>query len=138
MKRFNIRVYGLWIQSAAVMVSEELIKGMKILKFPGGGLEWGEGTIDGLKREWREELEADIEVTEHFYTTDFFQKSAWDESQVISIYYLIRPLHTIDLPKDNGIEKCYFLPVNEFLSGQLNLPIDKVVADKLYRYLYPI
>lgn len=45
---------------------------MPMLKFPGGGLEWGEGIADALKREFKEELNAEIEIVRHFYTTDFF------------------------------------------------------------------
>ena len=68
------------------------------VEFPGGGLEFGEGTIDCLKREFREEFNLEIEVGELFYLTDFFQVSAFSENdQVISIYYLIRAdLNTLD------------------------------------------
>jgi ADP-ribose pyrophosphatase YjhB (NUDIX family) len=88
-RRFNIRVYGLWIQDGMLLINEELVMGRKIIKLPGGGLQWGEGTEDCLKREWVEELGIDIEVGAHFYTTHFFQASAFDNSQVISIYYLV-------------------------------------------------
>ena len=59
-------------------------------KFPGGGLEFGEGTIDGLKREFREECNGqEIQNIRHFYTTDFYQKALFFENkQLISIYYL--------------------------------------------------
>ena len=50
MKRFNIRVYGILINDRnELLVSDELIKGLQFTKFPGGGLEWGEGTMDCLK-----------------------------------------------------------------------------------------
>ena len=87
--RFNVRVYGIWIHEGKLLVNEELIRGQKVIKFPGGGLDLGEGIIDCLVREWKEELDIDIAVLEHFYTTDFFQHSAFDNSQVISIYYLV-------------------------------------------------
>src|ERR1041384_413000 len=87
--RFNVRVYGIWIEDGHLLVNEELIRGRRVIKLPGGGLELGEGTIDGLKREWMEELGLDINVFQHYYTTDFFQQSAFDDSQVISIYYLV-------------------------------------------------
>lgn len=131
MKRFNVRVYGLWLQEGMVLLSEEQIKGQTIIKFPGGGLEWGEGTLDGLKREWQEEMELDIDILSHFYTTDFFQPSAWDSSQVISIYYLVRALQPLDVPYTNGQERFYFEPVNENLPALLSLPIDKIAAAKL-------
>jgi len=87
--RFNVRVYGILINEIdQVLVSDELIKGTETTKFPGGGLELGEGLRDGLAREFQEECNVQVQVTEHFYTTDFFVPSAWDtDSQFISVYY---------------------------------------------------
>lgn len=132
MKRFNVRVYGLWLTDGQVLLSREVIKGQDIVKFPGGGLEWGEGTLDGLKREWREEMDLDIEIQAHFYTTDFFQPSAWDSSQVISIYYRVKPVLIPEIPYHNGQEHFFFAPVDDKLSTVLTLPIDRVVAGMLY------
>ena len=89
--RFNIRVYGILFNAkGAVLVADEIIRGKKFTKFPGGGLELGEGTIDCLVREFNEETSAKIKVEKHLYTCDFFMPSAFDDdSQVISIYYLV-------------------------------------------------
>jgi ADP-ribose pyrophosphatase YjhB (NUDIX family) len=95
---FNVRVYGLLLNdNDEVLVSDELEYGMQFTKFPGGGLELGEGLIDGLKREFMEECNLEIEVVGHFYTTDFFVKSAFNNSQVISVYYLVRSITPVDL-----------------------------------------
>jgi ADP-ribose pyrophosphatase YjhB (NUDIX family) len=132
MPRFNIRIYGLWLKKeSGILVSEEMVHGEQVIKFPGGGLEYGEGTIDGLKREWKEELNVEIDVERHFYTTDFYQPSAWDDSQVLSIYYRIKPLEPPVIPYNNGTEHFYFLPLNRRLKELLSLPIDKAVAQKL-------
>ncbi len=132
MKRFNVRVYGIWLnESNEVLVSDEQVKGQQIIKFPGGGLELGEGLVDGLKREWLEELSIDIDIISHFYTTDFFQPSARDDSQVISVYYKVRPLQYIPIPYYNGSEHFYFVPADRQLETLLTLPIDKIVAGKL-------
>jgi ADP-ribose pyrophosphatase YjhB (NUDIX family) len=89
LRRFNVRVYGLLINDKdQVLVADELIKGTYTTKFPGGGLELGEGLREGLVREFQEECGVAVQVTDHFYTTDFFVASQWDnESQVISVYY---------------------------------------------------
>ncbi len=95
---FNVRVYGLLINEFnEVLLSDEEEYGNRFIKFPGGGLEYGEGLIDGLKREFVEECNAEIEVLEHFYTTDFFNKSAFNESQIISVYYLVKPKSALNL-----------------------------------------
>src|SRR5580698_9285100 len=95
---FNVRVYGLLVNDQnEVMISDEQEYGIRFTKFPGGGLEFGEGLIDGLKREFLEECNAEVEVIGHFYTTDFFVQSAFNESQVISVYYLVRNLGPLNL-----------------------------------------
>jgi 8-oxo-dGTP diphosphatase len=99
MSYFNVRVYGLLVNANnEVLLSDEFECGQHFTKFPGGGLELGEGLIDALKREFREECNAEIEVGDHFYTTDFYEKSSFNESQVISIYYLVKEVHPLELP----------------------------------------
>ncbi len=96
---FNVRVYGLLVnESRQLLISDELEYGMKFSKFPGGGLEYGEGLIDGLKREFMEECAFEIEVISHFYTTDFYLKSAFDDTQIISVYYKVKNLLPLNLP----------------------------------------
>jgi len=131
---FNVRIYGLLLneQAQQILVSEEFICGRKIIKFPGGGLEFGEGIADCLKREWKEELNQEIQIDQHFYTNDFYQKSAWDESQVISMYYFVSLKNKVDFPIDNGTEFFYFLPIAD-LDKKMGLPIDIIVAQKLMK-----
>jgi len=101
---FNIRVYGLLFnESNELLVADEFCLGQFMTKFPGGGLEFGEGLIDGLKREFREELGIEIKDIKHFYTTDFFQVSAFNPSgQLISVYYTVKTenLKSIQTVKD--------------------------------------
>ena len=130
--RFNVRVYGIWIHEDKLLVNEELIRGKKVIKFPGGGLDLGEGTIDGLKREWQEELQMDIEVLEHFYTTHFYQPSAFADSQVISIYYLVHgndPAAVITNHVEN--ERTFWVQLREVSADTFTLPIDRVVDNML-------
>ena len=121
-KRFNIRVYGIWVQDGMLLVNEELKHGKK-----------GEGTTDCLKREWKEELDIDVTVLQHFYTTDFFQASAFDNSQVISIYYLVtaeKPDNILNLVAN---ERTYWMSVMEVSADTFTLAIDRVVGDMLYQ-----
>jgi 8-oxo-dGTP diphosphatase len=134
-KRFNIRVYGIWMNGDKILVNEELIRGNKIIKFPGGGLDWGEGTIDCLKREWKEELDLDIDVKEHFYTTDFFQASAFDNSQVISIYYWITSTVPELLINKMDNERTFWMDAKEISEDTFTLAIDKKVGKLLKDYL---
>ncbi len=98
MPKFNVRVYGLLInEHNELLISDEQEYGMRFTKFPGGGLELGEGLIDGLKREFLEECQVEVEVLSHFYTTDFFVISAFNNSQVISVYYKIKNLTPLNL-----------------------------------------
>jgi 8-oxo-dGTP diphosphatase len=145
---FNLRVYGVLInEKKQVLVSDELIRGAYITKFPGGGLEFGEGTRDCLKREFIEEMNLEVEVGEHIYTTDYFQISAFNPAhQIISIYYLAHPLGDITVPLrskpfdfDEEQMKVYeatketetfrFIDWSDFSSEALTLPIDKIVAE---------
>jgi 8-oxo-dGTP diphosphatase len=144
---FNVRVYGLLLGADnQVLVSDELIRGDYITKFPGGGLEFGEGTRDCLKREFKEEMDLDVAVEDHLYTTDFFQMSAFNaEHQIISIYYFVKALEPIHVPLrtkpfdfDERELKIYaerketetfrFIDWSEFSADSVTLPIDKVVA----------
>ncbi len=136
---FNIRVYGIYIENHKILVSDEYIKKEYMTKFPGGGLEKGEGTRDCLVREWREELHQKIATGRHLYTTDFYQESGFgDGSQVISIYYKVKILEPFkvpisDKPFDFNVhlgEKQAFrmIPIEEFTKDSVTLPIDKVVA----------
>jgi len=98
MYQFNVRVYGLLVNDQnQLLISDEQEYGIQFTKFPGGGLEYGEGLIEGLKREFVEECNVEVEVINHFYTTDFFVKSAFNDSQIISVYYLVKNLSPLNL-----------------------------------------
>ncbi len=143
MEKFNIRVYGLLVnEKQEVLVADEFEFGMQFTKFPGGGLELGEGLIDGLKREWMEELGQEIEVTEHFYTTDFFQQSGFHPNQqLISIYYMVKTISDFKvsistkpfdfIEKDGEMLSFRWIKLNEQTEKHLTFSIDKIVVKRL-------
>ena len=130
-KRFNVRVYGIWIQDGKLLVNEEIYGARTIIKLPGGGLDWGEGLRECLRREWKEELELDIVVGDHFYTTDFFQASAFDNSQVISIYYYVTAVATNPIKNTMTNERAYWVNLSDVNEDTFTLAIDKVVGGML-------
>ena len=147
MSRFNVRVYGILINDRKqILVADEFIRGKYYTKFPGGGLEFGEGTRDCLRREFMEEMSLKVEVKDHIYTTDYFQLSGFNpDHQIISIYYAVQPLEEIKVPLrdkvfdfDEGqltvyqqageVETFRFIDWDDFSEESVTLPIDKVVA----------
>jgi ADP-ribose pyrophosphatase YjhB (NUDIX family) len=147
MQFFNIRVYGILINAQKqVLVSDEYIRGNYYTKFPGGGLEFGEGTRECLRREFLEEMNLSIEVGEHLYTTDFFQLSTFNpEHQIISIYYMVKALDEILVPLRDKLfdfdesqmavynatgetETFRFIDWDQFSPESVTLPIDKIVS----------
>jgi len=140
MNRFNLRVYAIIINpNNEVLVSDELRFGKTMTKFPGGGMEQGEGTKDTLQRELQEELGVMATIGELFYVNDFFQESAFrKEDQLISFYHFIDSIdfleivstnHTIPLTEEG--EKFRWVSLTEISSDHFTFPIDKVVAEKL-------
>jgi 8-oxo-dGTP diphosphatase len=147
MTNFSIRVYGILTHpTQGVLVSDEWIRGMKITKFPGGGLELGEGTRDCLVREFMEEMNLRVAVGAHLYTTDFFQQSAFNSNyQILSIYYWVTALEPLAVrvsrqPFDfdaeqlaryaqtQEVETFRWVPWIQFDANSVHLPIDKVAA----------
>lgn len=134
--RFNVRVYGLWIRADRhLLVADELIQGQRILKFPGGGLEFGEGPEDGIRREWAEEVGVPIRQLAHFYTTAFFQRSAYNPAdQLLSIYYTLScDAQEPALAPEGEIQTWRWLPLAALQPTHLTLPVDQVVAGMLAR-----
>jgi 8-oxo-dGTP diphosphatase len=155
--RFNIRVYGILINDQRqVLVSDEVIRGSYYTKFPGGGMEYGEGTRDCLKREFMEEMNLNVEVGDHIYTTDYYQSSAFNPShQIISIYYYVKALEPITallrskpfdfdeeqlkVYKETGeIETFRFVDWKDFSPEAVTLPIDKIVVGLVARSKWPV
>ncbi|MBD1362273.1 NUDIX domain-containing protein [Mucilaginibacter sp. ZT4R22] len=143
---FNVRVYGLLINdNNEVLISDEQEYGMRFTKFPGGGLEYGEGLTDGLKREFVEECNTEVTIISHFYTTDFFVKSAFNDSQIISVYYLVKnitPLNftcktaVFDFEGDGDILQSFrWVKLSDLTADTCTFPIDQYVTDLLIKTL---
>lgn len=140
MSYFNVRVYGLLINAQGeVLLSDEFEYGKSFTKFPGGGLELGEGLIDALKREFVEECNAEIEITGHFYTTDFYEKSTFNDSQVLSIYYLVNQIKPLELNFKTAVfdfdedtnQSFRWIKISDLVEDDVTFKTDKVVVSLL-------
>ena len=150
-EKFTIRVYGILMdERKRVLVSDEFIRGNYFTKFPGGGMELGEGTRDCLKREFKEETGLDVTIGDHIYTTDYFQESAFNAiDQIVSIYYFASaddtevlknlPIkqtpfefepHQVADPQGQS-EVLRWIDWNDFNVDAVSLPIDKIVVRML-------
>ena len=146
----TIRVYGILVnEQRQILVSDEYIRGMYITKFCGGGLEEGEGPRDCLRREFMEEMNLRVQVEEHFYTTDFYQPSAFRQGdQIMSIYYKVKALEPITAPlrsqpfqfderemkmyKEMGETETFrFINLTDFNEDCMTLPIDKIIVQMI-------
>lgn len=147
-KKITVRVYGLIInKKKEILLTDEYAMDMKMTKFPGGGLELGEGTIDTLHREALEEFGQDIIIKDHFYTTDFFQQAITrPEYQLLSIYYLAdfkeKPKFKTTKKRfdfkelKNGSISFRWKKIELIHDDEITLPIDKIVLKKIKNQYY--
>lgn len=136
---YNLRAYALIInEQDEVLISDERRNGYSFTKFPGGGLEQGEGPKDCLQRELWEELYIETEIGELFYVNDFFQQSAFRESeQLFSFYYFAKltdgvirtTQHEVPLREDG--EQFRWVKRTQLSEAMFTFPIDKIVGDLL-------
>lgn len=85
-----------------------------------------------------EECGAEIEVVRHIYTTDFFEKSSFNHSQILSIYYQVQTLQPLELDfkqrcfdfednkEDDKQEVFRLVPSNVLTEDDLTFKTDKV------------
>jgi 8-oxo-dGTP pyrophosphatase MutT (NUDIX family) len=145
-KRFNIRIYGLFTADGNLLVTDEFRLGIYMTKFPGGALELGEGTINCLKREFMEELNSEISVISHFYTTDFYQPTTLLPShmQLFNVYYRVqieKPYHfqitdiKNDIPAVDGAQSFRWLKISSLKEEDFTFPIEKFIVKKIKKEL---
>lgn len=136
-------MYGIVLNDKReVLVSHERRGGYEFTKFPGGGVELGEGILDALHREFKEELDAEIDTATFFYVNEHFQASTFKSTdQVISFYYRVTldyasiktgvsnlPLGSSEV---SDFERVSWVPLSQDLLALMTFPIDKMVLTKI-------
>ncbi len=145
-----IRVYALLLdENNRVLVTDEFQLDQRMTKFPGGGLEFGEGPEQCLVREIQEECNGQ-EITQiaHYYTTGFYQPALfYPNHQLISIYYTARlatpPKFKIsEKPYDfrhdqNGNQSFRWEAIDQLTVDSFTFPIDRYVVQILQKSTQP-
>jgi 8-oxo-dGTP diphosphatase len=138
--KFNVRVYGIWIKEGKILVSNENINGFKMLKLPGGGLEYGEGTRECLIREFMEELNVTVKIEQLLHVTENFIQSAFrKDEQIIAVHYRVscadtlESMHTVQPTKLGGDNTHLFewRTLDQLLLTELTFEMDKQALAKL-------
>ena len=143
MQNFDLRVYGFIINEVnGVLVSDECENGIFFTKFPGGGVEFGEGIEAALVREFIEELAVTITEAEPFYFTDFYSLSPFEEnSQLVCFYYLVKCdfskiiSFNYQIPFYEEGEKQRWVSIHELDEKEITFKHDKVAFEKLKNWV---
>ena len=130
--KINVRVYAAAVKDKKVLVLFEEYAGEYLMKLPGGGLEFGEGVLDCLRREFDEELNTKINVIEHLYTQEEFLVSRFRANeQLLTLYYVVEIVDETEfLIMDPCIEKAEWISL-ETEENPFTLPVDQIVFEIL-------
>lgn len=130
--KINVRVYAAIVKDRKVFVLHEEYVGEQLMKFPGGGLEFGESVLECVQRELEEELNIKVKNIEHLYTQEDFLASKFrNNEQLLTIYYLAEMVDENELLiLDPCIEKTEWVSL-ETEENPFPLPIDQIVFDVL-------
>ena len=130
--KINVRVYATVVKDRKVLVLHEEYAGSQLMKFPGGGLEFGESVLECLHREFEEELNVKINIIEHLYTQEDFLVSRFrEDEQLLTLYYSAEIIDENDLLiRDSCIEKVEWISLDTE-ENPFPLPVDKIVFDLL-------
>lgn len=145
-EKIAIRVYALIVKKDKILLSDEFWFDTPMTKFPGGGLEMGEGIRDCLLRELKEELKITPKSIDHFFTyEDLIVSEFISKTQVIPIYYLCEiednsqievSEYRYDFKKlENGAMRNRWIDLDLLDESEMTFKNDKLALRKLKDFL---
>lgn len=92
----DLRTVGVLVKNGKILVQRDRYGNEYAL--PGGHVKFGETTMDGLIREYKEETGADIICKKLLWTEECFWRWKGKQAHNIAFYYLIELCEDSDIP----------------------------------------
>lgn len=138
MQKGTIRVIvlGLIRSGDRIFVSEceDPVKQDTFYRALGGGIEFGEHSIDALQREFQEEIQAELTNIKYLACLEnFFVYNGKAGHELIQLYQcnFVDPkfyqLDSLDFADGDGEHTAFWMPIEHFRSGELRLVPDKFI-----------
>ena len=89
---FSCRIYGVLRRGREVLLTRSRFLDRQFVNFPGGGVDLGEGPIEALRREYKEETGLRIRPIRVLYASEAAHLSSQAPMQIVSIYWLVESL----------------------------------------------
>lgn len=135
--RFRIRVGGIAFIDNKLLLITHIKNNKEYWVVPGGRVEFGESADQTLIREFKEELNIDIEINSFL----FYNESLPPDYPVhtLNLFFLVKPLATdITLGKDPIIGKFDFFEKNQINNILLYPKINNIVHKEFDKWLEKI
>ena len=134
--KLTVRVYVfLKNQNEEILLLDEKSGSHYFTKLPGGGLERGEGILECLKRELKEELNIENVALKQFYTSEsFISSKLHEDTQVIAVYYhgAIENIEIHFNANETDLLDHHWIPQKELTSDHFTFPMDKDALEKFF------
>ncbi|MEG4807670.1 NUDIX domain-containing protein [Microcoleus sp. F8-D3] len=134
--KIRVIVLGLIRSGDRIFVSEceDPVKQDRFYRALGGGIEFGEHSIDALQREFREEIQAELTNIKYLACLEnFFIFNGQAGHELIQLYQCdfvdskFYELDSLDFADGDGEHTAFWMPIEHFRSGELRLVPDKFI-----------